>query len=103
MHQHVQAFADDMSDRQWFAEGLTMKTFNRENWDAANERLVYFLKELADEGYPDDLLADVTLASGVVLIDQVYGRDALVAHLARLALKASDPNADMSTGPRFLQ
>jgi hypothetical protein len=43
------------------------------------------------------------MASGVVLIDQVYGRDALVAHLARLALKASDPNADMSTGPRFLQ
>lgn len=80
-----------------------MKPFNRENWEAANERLGYFLKELADEGYPDDLLADVTMASGVVFIDQVYGRDALIAHLARLALKASDPNADMSTDPRLFQ
>jgi hypothetical protein len=25
-----------------------MKTFTRENWEAANERLVYFLKQLAD-------------------------------------------------------
>jgi hypothetical protein len=32
-----------------------MKTFNRENWQAANERLVYFLKELAVEGYPASL------------------------------------------------
>ena len=80
-----------------------MKTFTRENWEGANERLVYFLKQLADEGYPDDLLADVTMASGVALIDQVYGRDALVAHLARVALKAADPNADMSACPRLLQ
>jgi hypothetical protein len=40
-------------------EGLTMKVFNRENWDAANERLTYFLRELADDGYPDNLIADV--------------------------------------------
>jgi hypothetical protein len=58
--------------------------------EAANERLVYFLRALADEGYPDELIADVTMASGVVLIDEVYGRDALVRHLARLALTASD-------------
>ena len=41
-----------------------MKDFNRENWDAANERLTYFLRELADDGYPDDLIADVTMDSG---------------------------------------
>jgi hypothetical protein len=76
---------------------------NRKNWNAANERLVYFLKELADEGYPDDLLADATMALGVVLIDQVYGRDVLLAHLTRVALKAADPNADMSNGPRLMQ
>jgi hypothetical protein len=80
-----------------------MKTFNRENWQAAKERLTYFLKELADEGYPDDLIADVTIMAGVFLVDQVYGRDALVTHLARLALKASDPNDDLSTSSRFLQ
>jgi hypothetical protein len=43
------------------------------------------------------------MASGVVLIDEVYGRDALVRHLARLALTASDPKADMSIAPKFLQ
>ena len=80
-----------------------MRAFNRENWDAANERLAYFLKVLADDGYPDELIADVMMASGVVLIDQVFGRDVLVRHLARLALTASDPKADMSTAPRFLQ
>jgi hypothetical protein len=80
-----------------------MRPFNRENWEAANERLVYFLRALADEGYPDELIADVTMASGVVLIDEVYGRDALVRHLARLALTASDPKADMSIAPKFLQ
>jgi hypothetical protein len=37
-----------------------MRPFNRENWEAANERLVYFLRALADEGYPDELIADVT-------------------------------------------
>ena len=36
-----------------------MKVFNRENRDAANERLTYFLRELADDGYPADLIADV--------------------------------------------
>jgi hypothetical protein len=77
-----------------------MRAFNRENWEAANERLVYFLRALADEGYPDELIADVTMASGVVLIDEVYGRDALVRHLARLALTASE-KADMSIAPKF--
>ena len=48
-----------------------MRASNRENWEAANERLVYFLRALADEGYPDELIADVTMASGVVLIDEV--------------------------------
>jgi hypothetical protein len=84
-------------------EGMTMKVFNRENWDAANERLTYFLRELADDGYPGDLIADVTMAAGVVLIDEVFGREALVRHLGRLALTAMDPKADMVTGPKFLQ
>src|SRR4030095_6817650 len=76
-------------------EGLTMKVFNRENWDAANERLTYFLRELGDDGYPDDLIAHVTMAAGVVLIDEVFGREALVRHLGRLAVTAMDPKADM--------
>jgi hypothetical protein len=80
-----------------------MRAFNRESWEAVNERLVYFLKALGEEGYPDELIADVTMASGVVLIDRVYGRDALVRHLAKVTLTAFDPNADMSTAPRFLQ
>ena len=80
-----------------------MKAFNRENWQAANERLAYFLKALSDDGYPDELIADVTMASGVVLIDEFYGRDALVRHLARLAVTAFDPKADMSAAPKFLQ
>ena len=80
-----------------------MKVFNRENWDAANERLTYFLRELADDGYPDNLIADVTMAAGVVLIDEVFGREALVRHICRLALTAIDPKANMVTGPKFLQ
>ena len=80
-----------------------MKVFNRENWDAANERLTYFLRELADDGYPDNLIADVTMAAGLVLIDDVFGREALVRHLCRLALTAIDPKANMVTGPKFLQ
>jgi hypothetical protein len=80
-----------------------MRASNRENWEAANEQLGYFLKVLADEGYPDELIADVIMASGVLLIDQVYGRDMLVRHLSRLLLTAFDPKADMSTAPRFLQ
>jgi hypothetical protein len=86
-----------------YTGGAVMRAFNRENWEAANERLVYFLRALADEGYPDELIADVTMASGVVLIDEVYGRDALVRHLARLALTAADRKADMSIAPKFLQ
>jgi hypothetical protein len=82
---------------------MTMKVFNRENWDAANERLTYFLRELADDGYRGDLIADVTMAAGVVLIDEVFGREALVPHLGRLALTAMDPRANMVTGPKFLQ
>jgi hypothetical protein len=82
---------------------MTMKVFNRENRDAANERLTYFLRELADDGYPADLIADVTMTAGVVLIDEVFGREALVRHLCRLALTAIDPKADMVTGPQFLQ
>jgi hypothetical protein len=81
---------------------MTMKVFNRENWDAANERLT-FLRELADDGYPGDLIADVTMAAGVVLIDEVFGGEALVRHLGRFALTAMDPKADMVTGPKFLQ
>ena len=80
-----------------------MKVFNRENWDAANEQLTYFLRELADDGYPDNLIADVTMAAGVVLIDEVFGREALVRHLCQLALTAIDPKANMVTGPKFLQ
>jgi hypothetical protein len=30
-----------------------MRASNRENWEGANEQLGYFLKVLADEGYPD--------------------------------------------------
>jgi hypothetical protein len=78
-----------------------MRAFNRENWEAANEQLGYFLKVLADEGYPNELIADVIMASGVLLIDQVYGRDMLVRHLPRLLLMAFDPKADMSTAPRL--
>jgi hypothetical protein len=63
-----------------------MRAFNRENWEAANERLVYFLRALADEGYPDELIADVTMASGVVLIDEIYGRDALVLLLSLVSV-----------------
>jgi hypothetical protein len=83
--------------------GAVMRAFNRENWEAANEQLGYFLKVLADDGYPDELIADVIMASGVVLIDRVYGRDMLVPHLSRLLLTATDPKADMSSAPRFLQ
>ncbi len=50
-----------------------------------------------------ELIADVTMGSGVVLIDEFYGRDALVRHLARLAVTAFDPKADMSAAPKFLQ
>ena len=77
-----------------------MRASNRENWEAANERLDYFLKVLADDGYPNELIADVVMAAGVALIDRVYGRDVLVRHLGRLAVTAFDPNADMSTAPR---
>jgi hypothetical protein len=80
-----------------------MRAFNRENWEAANDQLSYFLKVLADDGYPDELIADVIMASGVLLIDRVCGRDVLVRHLSRLLLTAFDPKADMSTGPGFLQ
>jgi hypothetical protein len=79
------------------------KDFTRENWTAANERLTYFLRELAEDGYPDDLIADVTMTAGVVLIDEVFGREALVRHLCRLALTAINPKADMVTGPKFLK
>ena len=44
-----------------------MRASNRENWEGANEQLGYFLKVLADEGYPDELIADVIMASGVCL------------------------------------
>ena len=77
-----------------------MRAFNRENLAAANERLDYFLKALADDGYPNELIADVVMATGVVLVDTAYGRDVLVRHLGRLAVTAFDPNADMSTAPR---
>jgi hypothetical protein len=80
-----------------------MRAFNRENWEAANDQLSYFLKVLADDGYPDELIADVIMASGVLLIDRVCGRDVLVRHLSRLLLTAFDPKADMSTGPGFFQ
>jgi hypothetical protein len=43
------------------------------------------------------------MASGVLLIDRVCGRDVLVRHLSRLLLTAFDPKADMSTDPGFLQ
>jgi hypothetical protein len=35
------------------------------------------------------------MAAGVVLIDEVFGREALVRHLGRLAVTAMDPKADM--------
>ena len=40
-----------------------MRASNRENWEAANERLDYFLKVLADDGYPNELIADVVMLS----------------------------------------
>jgi hypothetical protein len=92
-----------MHDKALNDGGAVMRDFNRENWEAANEQLAYFLKVLADEGYPDELIADVIMASGVLLIEQVYGRDMLARHLSRLLLTAFDPKADMSTAPRFLQ
>ena len=81
---------------------MAMKAYDRENWAAANERLTYFLRELADDGYPGDLIADVTMGAGVALIDEVFGRETLVRHLGRLAVTAMDPKADMVTGPKFL-
>jgi len=81
---------------------MTMKAFDRETWAAANERLTYFLRELADDGYPPNLIADVTMGAGVALVDEVFGRERLVRHLGRLAVTAMDPKADMVTGPKFL-
>src|SRR5262245_40264906 len=96
-------FRTSLHDKALIDGGAVMRAFNRENWEAANEQLGYFLKVLADEGYPDELIADVIMALGVLLIDQVYGRDMLVRHLSRLLLTAFDPKADMSTAPKFLQ
>jgi hypothetical protein len=90
--------------RAVFSLGADMtKNFTRENCTAANERLTYFLRELAEDGYPDDLIADVTMTAGIVLIDEVCGRQALVRHLCRLALTAIDPKANMVTGPKFMK
>ena len=79
------------------------KAFDSAQWDSARNRLVEALQELDAEGYPSDMIADVAMAVGVHLIERVYGRDALLEHLARLAMIFSDPNFDPSSSGGSLQ
>ena len=60
-------------ERRCCHEGLLIAR----TWKRQVERIDYFLKVLADDGYPNELIADVVMAAGVVLIDSVYGRDVL--------------------------
>ena len=41
-----------------------MRAFNRENLEAANERTRLLPQVLADDGYPNELIADVVMAAG---------------------------------------
>jgi hypothetical protein len=66
-----------------------MVSWMRENFDtaqrdAAEERVVVTLRELVAEGYPPDLIADVTMAIGVHLVERIYGRNLLLEHIGRL-------------------
>jgi hypothetical protein len=77
---------------------MTKQTFDKDEWNACKNRVAHAVRQMIDEGYPEAMVADVTTAVGVFLVDRVYGRDALVAHLTNLAMKTSDPNFDLAGG-----
>jgi hypothetical protein len=74
-----------MHDKALNDGGAVMRDFNRENWEAANEQLGYFLKVLADEGYPDELIADVIMASVYCSSTKLRSRHACSPSFSALA------------------